>query len=204
MDAFYCERIFTSSYWYHALLSIIVPAIFLVIFIYAFFYATDDESWKSRIACLLSFVLLVGSIVGLVYWRSERAKSVECEEKTQTKILKDTKLYSLANGTKIEGKGTSSMFGGSFVISSADTYRYYYKEGKRIRQSNVPASQTYIEYITDEKTAPHLVKIKSWKQVICRYNGEERIWNYDSESNSKTYYVLYIPEGSVVESFELN
>ena len=201
MDAYVCERIWASSYWYHALLSLIVPGIFILLIIYFYKYS----EWEfSGIAFIVSIVLLVGSVVGLFYWRGVRASSVECEERSPTQVLQDTKLYSLANGTKTEGQGNFGILGGSFVISGTDTYRYYYKEGNRIRQSNVPASSTYIEYITDENTAPHLVKIKSWKQVICRYNGEESIWDYDTQSFVRTYYILYVPEGSVVESFELN
>ena len=204
MDSHFIERVFTSSYWYHAILSLLVPIILLLLFILALAWRDDSESVISLIACVVSIILFAGSIVGLVYWREVRADSVECEERSPTQVLQDTKLYSLANGTKTEGQGSWGMLGGSFVISSTDTYRYYYKEGNRIRQSNVPASSTYIEYITDEDTAPHLVKIKSWKQLVCRYNDEERIWNYDSESFVRTYYVLYVPEGSIVESFELN
>lgn len=196
------ERIFTSSYWYHAVLSLI-PIILIVIVIFAWSKYDKDRSAKRLIAAIASFTLLLGSAVGLYYWRWVRADSVECEERLQTKTLQDTKLYSLANGTKVEGQGSWSMFGGSFVISSADTYRYYYKEGDRIRQSSIPASSTYIEYLTDENIAPHLTENKSWKQLVCRYNGEERIWDYESVT-STIYYVLYIPEGSVVESFELN
>lgn len=200
-SSYYIERIFTSSYWYHAILSILVPAICVLIFFFALAKYNDSRSILSLIALILSIVLLPGSIIGLLYWREIRANSTEAEKRTATEIFKDTPLYSLANGISIEGQGSTGIFG-SFVISSADTYRYYYKEGDRIRQSNVPVSKTYIEYITDENTKPHLVGMYTWPQIICRYNGEERIWDYDS--SKETIYVLYVPEGSVVESFELN
>ena len=198
-NTYFFNRVVASSYWYHILLSIIVPGILVLAIIYFFRYS--EWEW-SGLAWLVSIVLLIGSVVGLFYWRGVRANSVEYEVKTMTEELKDTKLYSLANGTKVEGQGSWGVLGGSFVISSADTYRYYYKQGKHIRQSNVPVSDTYIDYITDENTAPHLSKMKSWKVLICRYNGEESTW--DLATTTRTYYILYVPEGSVVESFELN
>lgn len=198
---YYYERLFTCSYWYHAVLSIAVPIVCILIFLFALAAHDYSRGILSLIACILSGVLFFGAIGGLLYWRKVRVDSTEAKKITATEVFKDTTLYSLANGTKIEGQGSTGIFG-SFVISSADTYRYYYKEGDWIRQSSVPVSKTYIEYITDENTKPHLVGMYSWPQVVCHYNGEERIWNYDNLK--ETIYILYVPEGSVVESFELN
>ena len=216
------ERIFTSSYWYHALLSLIVPAVFIFLAIYIhclrddyqetkrsyYRHSSDRDAIEKKIRtatiCLtIVAVIGIGSVAGLFVWRHIRLMSTTAVDDKATVVASDIELYSLSNGVSVDGHGSFSLLGGSFVISSSDTYRYYYKEGNRYRQGSVPANKTYIEYITDENTKPHVVGYKTWDRCVITYNGEERIWDYDS-STTKTYYVLYVPEGSIVESFALN
>lgn len=213
MDQHIIERVFTSSYWYHALLSLAVPIAFILLIFYIFGIRDDYEGScrladirKYRIAtvCLiLAIIIGIGSIVGLFIWRHMRVEATTAVEDKRTETFSDIQLYSLANGVSVDGHGSFGLLGGSFVISSSDTYRYYYKEGNRYRQGSVSANKTYIEYITDENAKPHVVGYRTWDQCIVTYNGEERIWDYRS-STEKTYYVLYVPEGSIVESFALN
>jgi hypothetical protein len=165
---------------------------------------------KPRI-CLVCILILgiifVFSAIQLLGWRNARANSVEYEIKHPTETVQTTELYSLTNGTKLDASGKNGLFSGNFVVSSIDTYRYYYVEGSRIRQGSVPADKTYIEYITDESVSPHLEVINTWEEIVCHYNGKERVWKtapVDTIAKAETYYVLYIPEGSIVESFELN
>lgn len=92
--------------------------------------------------------------------------------------------------------------GGSFVISSYDVYRYYYyTDDNKIKQDNVDVSMSYIEYIGEDET-PKIVGYHDYDVATYKLDLNDEV--KEETDNSDWYYVLYVPNDSVVEVFNFN
>lgn len=152
-----------------------------------------------------SLLLIVAIFMGMKGCSKSGVTKLDNEYHKET--ILDREIYSLTNGNmNVEGEGHFYRGTGSFIIVSSETYRYYYKEGERFLQGNVPAEQTYIEYIADGEQ-PRITGYHEWEIEFYEYNGIVKGRCYNKKPyrvNERTYYVVYVPEGSIVESFNLN
>lgn len=140
---------------------------------------------------ILSVILLIMSII------VSATVAVDVKTESDQKIV-TTPIISVSNSTSTGGEGSFALGSGSFVIATDEVYRYYYETSEGIKQGKVPASETVIKY-TDE--APVLRKITDTTQTT------ERWWwfyHWEHEPTSSTHYELLIPEGSVINQFNLN
>ena len=79
MDSHFIERVFTSSYWYHAILSLLVPIILLLLFILALAWRNDSESVISLIACAVSIILFsIGAKYVLIPSNAKKDPRLKC------------------------------------------------------------------------------------------------------------------------------
>lgn len=120
-------------------------------------------------------------------------------EKTtvEQEVVSSTKLVAVNDSWQTKGKLTSGLLATTFTISDHGVYRYYFKdEDGYIEQDYVDASETKIDYIKDGET-PHLDLLTSYTYTTRKRNNKPYITKYDEE----TWYILYIPEGSLTESY---
>ena len=120
-------------------------------------------------------------------------------EKTtvEQEVVSSTKLVAANDSWQTKGKLTSSLLATTFTISDHGVYRYYFKdEDGYTEQDYVDASETKIDYIKDGET-PHLDLLTSYTYITRKRNNKPYVTKYDEE----TWYILYIPEGSLTESY---
>lgn len=163
-----------------------------ICFSFCFAIAIDDDFADiifGGIGVLSTILFGMSVITGIA------VTSVKTESSDQK--MAATPIISVANSTSTEGEGSFGFGSGSFVIATDEVYRYYYETPEGIKQGKVPASETIIKY-TDE--TPTLLKITDTTKTT-----EHRWWFYHREyDTSSTHYELLIPEGSVVNQFNLN
>ena len=154
-----------------------------------------------RILIALFIIALIAATVLLVMSAIVRYDKVTTVKTIEVQSFFSRDLCSLSSSTDTQGSGTFFLGIGSYVVSTVDNYHYYYIDGGRIKQDSVSAKDTYIEYITDG-SSPRLVGYQE-TPIRTEMYGEEVLVKY-SNGNPKTYYVLYIPQGSIAESFNLH
>lgn len=160
---------------------------------------TRTEAKKLRPYRVSSAILgLVGIVVGVVcliygcnVHGSHEKVSVERE------IISSTELMAANDGQQFDGSVRSSLFATTFTISENGAYRYYYQiENGGIKQGYVDADETTIYYTKEDET-PHLDYLTSYTYSVHIKNNEP----HKEKTNEKTWYELYVPEGSVVEAY---
>ena len=156
----------------------------------------DELLYKIRTAALyttiVSFVIM---FISAFY-----ALSYEYPTWQETKQLSTTQLVSVNDGHQIEGDGSSGLFIHSFAISENGIYRYYYRaEDGGIKQDFVNAKNTTIYYIKDGES-PHLDEVGVFEYWYERENNQDVL----CYNNVSILYELYIPAGSIVESYQLD
>lgn len=150
----------------------------------------------------LSFIIPAFCYVGPIMSRTELANEQYCSD-----ILMEVELQATHFDQQIYGEGYYEekplLRGGegSFVISSMGVYRYYYRAGDRFHQTSVPIDEAYIEYIYDD-SSPRLVKYHDTYVETYRLRGTDK--TKDKVTEIATYYVFYVPEGSVTEVYDFN
>ncbi len=89
-----------------------------------------------------------------------------------------------------------SMDNKAFAVATLTGFHcYYYAEDGRIKASTIAAEEAAIEFITDG-SAPRLV---DYREIPVRYEAYkgEVVQAKRLEREARTYYVLYLPQGSV-------
>lgn len=103
----------------------------------------------------------------------------------------ETSLVAMQDNVTTEGR----FFLGSGSFEGTPKYFYYYEDDRGIRQSNVSVNKSYV--IQEERDNAKLIKTTSqpnfppWNTFKIHFGGD-------------TYYEFYVPEGTVVESFNLD
>lgn len=107
----------------------------------------------------------------------------------ERELVDSTELVAANDGQETNGN--------LFSISEDGVYRYYYQTGDGgKKQDCVEAGETTI-YDTREGEVPHLDELTSY--TIITHMRNNRPW--EEKKDGKTWYELYVPEGSVVESY---
>lgn len=165
-----------------------------------------SPTWFTILTCIiiiaLAFAIPAFCYVGPIKSRTELANEQYCSD-----TLMEVELQATHFDQEIYGEGYYEekplLRGGegSFVISSMGVYRYYYRAGDRFHQTSVPINEAYIEYIYDDSN-PRLVKYHDTYVETYRLRGTDK--TKDKVTEIATYYVFYVPEGSVTEVYDFN
>lgn len=162
----------------------------------SFYY--EQDKLTDVICTIAKFVMcisLIAAIVGFFY-----GVSYEHPAWQETQRLSTTELVAANDSYQVEGRGSSGLFIHSFAISENGVYRYYYRtEDGGIKQNYVDAQKTTIYYIEVGET-PHLDKVGLFKYWYRRSNNQDVL----DSSIISTWYELYVPTGSVVESYSFD
>ena len=163
--------------------------------------------WKSILPGIITAVIAIAvAFVSLfIYLCSIVNRTEMVNEEFHSEVILERDLYAVHTGQQLYGEGEyeqTLFFGeGSLVIASMDVYRYYYQEGDRIRQTSIPAEEAYIEYI-DANSTPKLVKYYDYCVQTYHLKGTDKV--KDCVTDETTYYVFYVPEGSVAQVYNFD
>ena len=130
---------------------------------------------KKIIVLSISISIAVGSTVGMFFWGKSIADNYNAK---YTETVYD-EIYSLDRGSAVEGSFTL----GSGTIDTYIAYYFYIEtdHGFQLKTLRID-DYTEIYLVEDDNTTPHVVKIK--------------------EKGGNPYYIIYVPEGTVVQQFE--
>ena len=99
-------------------------------------------------------------------------------------------IYALADGNLTEGHGS---FLGSGHINEELKYTFVKKDAFGYTIEQVDADTCYVKYTND---TPRAVPVEE------RYDGWVKFWT--GESVAKTGYIFYLPEGSIIEQYNID
>lgn len=159
-----------------------------------------DNKILSGLLIALVVVLTIGSPI--LYIAIIESHTHQVDEQRHSDVVMEQELCAVHFDQTIEGYGYGSLLHHSFVLSNSDMYRYYYKINNRICQDSVPVNMSFIEYI-DKNETPRIVEYHDYttKQYLFDITEEVRETEPLDEWN---YYVFYVPEDSVVETFDFS
>ncbi len=170
--------------------------IMLIVAIVLFFTFRDGGDGRGACLAFSAIFFILGIIcIGLGIYARNHFVGVKMEVEDHTTT---TPIISVSNSTSTDGSGNFNWGSGSFVIATGEVYRYYYETPEGIRQGTVPANDTVIKYTDEPPVLRHIYfiarEVKTWLPNIVHV-GEDIV---------TSYYELLIPEGSVVNQFNLN
>ncbi|MBR3319471.1 hypothetical protein IKG06_03120 [Candidatus Saccharibacteria bacterium] len=190
---------------------LIIIAVILIFFcaFLAFSYFNPLSSRRGRrrglklVLCVIVFITLLVTIVFSCAVLITYLAHITTEESIKTETFFSRDLYSLNSGINVSGAGDFTLGSGSFVISTTGCYYYYYQtKNGDIKQGNISADEASIRYITDD-SKPRLVGYREIPVVTEKYEGKVTR-TYEDKDKAKKYYIIFVPEGSITESFNLN
>lgn len=151
---------------------------------------------RGPVLCITCFLFL-----SLFCWSATVANNSEQQTKEETLQVAESKtLIAVNDSLQKEGKAGSVIFFTVFAISEKDIYKYYWQdEDGGIRSGSVESKDTVI-YYTKEGEVPHLDKMEYAVRTIGTRNNEQREKIVYIDAGFK----LYIPEGSITESYSLD
>lgn len=174
------------------LLAIVLSVITFLIAGFVFISSDWPYEWREIgevIAMLFASVLLAGVVFVFTALICSSVSNYHlADEEYYEYQVEDVEIYSLRtsndlNGTFVLGTGTVSTTTKYYVVIKTDI-------GYKIKDIN--ASEAYILYTKDQ---PHL-EIYSHKD----YKTSKARW---FTTGATTYYKIYIPEGSIIENYEI-
>lgn len=180
----------------------VVPVILgFIVLCYAEFMFRPP-GWFYPVILFSTIALAIG--VPYLYCRVINDNTTKVANRTFTDVVKEQEICAARVGQQIGAEESFHMILGSghrdFVLASYDTYNYYCQDGDRIWRESVPVSESYIEYISNDEK-PKIVQYHEYRIETDRYKNKER---ETRPLDEKYYYVFYVPEGSVVETFDFN
>ena len=148
----------------------------------------DEHPIIDRLAVLSFIATIIAGIIGLLV-----AGRIETVETT-------TEIVSLSDAGMVHGNG--GLLTG-ILVDEHLCYSFYFETGEnQFKQHSVPSENTTIHYIKDASDGvPRVIQkheITSWN--FKRYGKQV----YDIEKDEHISAEIYVPEGSIVDSFILN
>ena len=159
---------------------IIITVLFIAI--RAFYLIKEDYyDWQEIIS--LSFLNLLGSFsVSFLF-----ALMIP----THTKIEKSNfELESLQDGSRINGQ----FFLGSGYINEKMKYSFYVSEENGYKLYSIDANNAHVKYTTKKP------KLEMFEEVV----NEDFINNFSIAIDLETSYIIYVPQGSILQNYVLD
>ena len=154
--------------------------------------------WVSYEACYgfdlgtTALITPLCALAGILVWLLIGALSLCGSEPVSKTPLEDEaiEIYALADGNLTEGHGS---FLGSGHIDEELKYTFVKKDAFGYTVEQVDADACYVKYTDD---IPRAVPIEE------RYNGFIKFWTGDNVA--KSGYIFYLPEGSIIEQYNID
>ena len=110
---------------------------------------------------------------------------------THTEIKKSTfKLESLQDGSRINGQ----FFLGSGYINEKMKYSFYISEENGYKLYSIDANNAHVKYTTEKP------KLEMFEEVV----NDDFINNFSIPLDFKTSYIIYVPQGSILQNYTLD
>ena len=132
------------------------------------------------------------ALAGLLVWLLIGALAFATAEPSSKTLLESEaiEIYALADGNLVEGH---SSFLGNGHIDEELKYTFVKKDDFGYTVKQVDADTCYIKYTN---STPKAVPIEE------HYNGFIKFWTGDNVA--KTGYIFYLPEGSIIEQYNID
>lgn len=171
-------------------IAIFLPLAILILGIFLLVKLNFKREWVTIVSSFLLLILAIGSLV--LYICIVQSHTHKIDEQHYIDTVNEYELCAVQADTVIDGE--------RYLVSSSDVYKYYYKINNRICQSNAPANMSFIEYI-GEGESPRLVEYHDYWIATYLYDVTEELKD-TKPLDSWNYYVFYVPEDSVVETYD--
>ena len=166
---------------------IVIPII--VFFITCVYYFIDGEFGFGVLSGILMWfvsVLLVMLFIMMPFAKLAKVLEVPIVYKDTT-----TQIVALQDGDAITGR---TFFLGSGYVKNELEYTYMYDTEKGFAVNQVPAAHSYIKYSNDN---PCVIEHKA-----ARFDGI--MWNLITMPSVSTEYYFYLPEGSILQGYNID
>lgn len=134
----------------------------------------SEKRCRQIITIVVGLVFIAGTVVGMFFWGKYYVDTYN-DEYTETVY---EKIYFLDRGTEVSGSFTL----GSGSIEENVVYYFYIETDRGFQLKSLTAGYEEIYLVEDDTVTPRVNKIKN--------KGED------------PYYVIYVPEGTIVRQFQ--